>query len=1756
GVFAALFGLSPFVLHGADPAAFEAAVSEAWGPIYTQWKKDQSATEGGKAAALFTDEWLNRRAQMLVRRNYYGSKNASYDSVDVNAYGAHQAMDFDGENTVWEDRSSKLKIRRGQETVTTKYVIFNDDNGGQIEGRRLEDYLFGGTGADTLKGMNGNDYLQGNAGDDVLDGGAGNDMLQGGEGIDTYRFAKGAGIDTITDKDGVISVEGFGVLSAAGASLVASNMWQSIDKKISYTFTDAANGEKDLYVAFFDRADTIIVRNWTNGNLGITLSDASPSPPNSTISGDFVKKIDGTQYAPTATGYDADGSQPGAADILIGTVGVDSISGLGGNDGIVAGDGDDYIDAGDGDDLVMAGSGADTIIGGAGNDVIYGSAQGFLDRPTNVNFVPPVLPSGTEEVARGFSWVVAREDSPRWTDGASILRRVDMLGATVTPSGETTGNTIDAGAGNDYVAAGDGEDIVHGGADDDDIIGMGGADLLFGDEGSDIIYGDGFADGESYGTYTLASAHGDDVISGGAGKDALFGQGGADVLLGGADDDLLWGDDSGSDNGTPWSVQANDYLDGGEGNDLLVGNGGDDTLIGGAGGDSLWGDNHMLPDGSWTAMPAAYQGEDYLDGGEGDDQLNGGGGDDTVLGGAGNDLLWGDADSADANALGSDYLDGGDGDDQIIAGDGNDTVLGGAGNDVLIGDFDEMSNSEGNDYIDGGEGNDIIRGGGGNDTLLGGAGDDQILGGEGNDTLIGGAGTDALMGGAGDDTYIIARGDSLPNASNLAEFIDDNEGQNTIVLQDAQASSLSVQSMGGANLLIQTSPADYLSIANGAAGLSNTFQLGNGATFSTSALVGTFAENIAQTTDSQGNQYLLGGRADDAIVATSAYATLSGGHGNDLLEASGGNATYLYSLGDGADRIHDTSARTNAQGHAVFSQIRFGKDITPESLRLMTGGSSIVIQVGDDAGDVIEASSFDNIYFEFADGRSFSYAEILDQGQWIKGTEGDDVLNGTQWNERIDGFGGNDILNGGDGSDFLNGGSGQDQLTGGHGDDTLQLSGGGLANGDVLFFASGDGYDRIRTDKAYAEGSNSIHFANGIDPRGLQVTRLGGNSLGNVALLMTYGGNDQIEIEAGTATQIKDLVFADGTVLNMQSLVQSILPIGTSGNDLLIGSLGADTLDGGEGNDELRGLDGDDELRGGPGNDLLIGGAGRNTYVFETGSGLDVIRPTAGEEGVLRFDGIALADLRTSWTGGDLVIQNSAGDQVFVTGFSATMSHQWSVQVGDRTLSVADLLNTTNPLPQRSLAIRKQAFIDQQQLQLRSMSQYWVGGGFNGDNNQAIPTEVIQSSLQMTEGISLSYEDYLTQSHVTSTLVTQSRQPIYSDDKSTATKKPVTGKFISVSSLASSGTSVDLSTAQPVYGPSSSVSGGGSAQQDTVLIGWLIPDKKDTQDDARKIIGWETNTEESNYYTTTDTATQKLIIGTEGDDVVLNASDIAKGFRGVIETGAGNDLIQFQSVEITPPYFAPPADVNLRSPNWDWAVLKPNTFVDWQNRKFREHGLGAWIDAGNGDDIVSGTDGNDVIIGGEGSDWLDGQAGADTYIINAVQPGIDHIRDIAEFGTDHDTNMFITYGGDLSRANQDVVDFDGSVQLNNLSYRWDLIESDSDYRTLELFESGRHFLSIDYRTDDSQPNWQVDEWFLQESGVTEATFSTAGVELFKFADGTLLSVKDLLKQIAHHTGSNENSAPIAGGSLVSQSVEEDSALSLQIPAAAFSDPDG
>lgn len=79
-----------------------------------------------------------------------------------------------------------------------------------LTGDKGNDSLYGGNDNDTLRGGSDNDYLTGDAGNDRLlgdngndrlNGGSGNDLLTGGQGADVFIFAKGSGIDRVTDFD-------------------------------------------------------------------------------------------------------------------------------------------------------------------------------------------------------------------------------------------------------------------------------------------------------------------------------------------------------------------------------------------------------------------------------------------------------------------------------------------------------------------------------------------------------------------------------------------------------------------------------------------------------------------------------------------------------------------------------------------------------------------------------------------------------------------------------------------------------------------------------------------------------------------------------------------------------------------------------------------------------------------------------------------------------------------------------------------------------------------------------------------------------------------------------------------------------------------------------------------------------------------------------------------------------------------------------------------------------------------------------------------------------------------------------------------------------------------------------------------------------------------------------------------------------------------------------------------------------------------
>jgi Ca2+-binding RTX toxin-like protein len=114
--------------------------------------------------------------------------------------------------------------------------------------------------------------------------------------------------------------------------------------------------------------------------------------------------------------------------------------------------------------------------------------------------------------------------------------------------------------------------------------------------------------------------------------------------------------------------------------------------------------------------------------------------------------------------------------------------------------------------------------------------------------------------------------------------------------------------------------------------------------------------------------------------------------------------------------------------------------------------------------------------FQFADGSSLTWEELLAKGFDLDGSDGEDSIVGTGVADRIDGRAGNDLIWGLDGADVITGGTGTDGLNGGLGDDTY-------------IFNAGDGATLDGTPTGVTEtlvddgGPDTVQLSSTIDPQ-------------------------------------------------------------------------------------------------------------------------------------------------------------------------------------------------------------------------------------------------------------------------------------------------------------------------------------------------------------------------------------------------------------------------------------------------------------------------------------------------------------------------------------------------------------------------------------------------------------------------------------------------------------------------------------------------
>ncbi len=1072
---------------------------------------------------------------------------------------------------------------------------------------------------DTLKGGKGSDHLFGVTGDDILDGGEGADILEGGQGKDTYVFDGNFGRDIVIDGDGDGTIVINGITLNKFEQVEGTDVVYRDDKKnpqFEIIKINEGSTTSLLIMPLGPRTNSgsVIVKNWSDGNLGLQLSTPEAEAPDMT--GIITRNGNSSDNSISYANYMQDrpdynlGEYKGLS--VNGNEGHDLIMGfLQGNDTLLGGDGNDVISGGfttyiGGSQLLplLEKTGKDFIDGGKGDDFIVVSAQGSVAHGGDDN---DALTAGyamyttTYNVTGNDSHGAITRDQV-WSDIRGLLDfkiESEFTNNLHTYSHQPGVFNDISNVYKEHVGVTSGEKFV----------------LGLADNSYNFTYNYGVNNGIIVPRIDSPLFHFFAPIKPAAGHDLaefanvkganLYGDKGEDTLSGGIYSDYLSG---GDDADTLIGGAGHDILDGGEGDDKIFGDEGNDIIIGGAGNDVLIGSYVSLRDGALD--------DDIIYGGDGDDYLEGGNG--------------------------NDYLDGGSGVDTFSGGKGNDTIVGSVGeiaagggdDDIYIVDFAVIPQANKSAKTSSLVTSSIQYSKEQTSTLT-------IVDTEGSNTL-------ALVGDGGFESISLL-----------------SVGNDLIVQQNGGRIYIQGGLNGAISQIVQGDSVD--AIATGSA--TSHSSLNN-------LLLSNLASAVTRTASTSGTE-LVGGLLNDTLTAHTDGSILIGGRGNDVLKGGLGNDIYVLRVGDGQDTLSETGGTNKiklAEG-ITADQVSLRRD-NGNLLLMVTTGESITVSgmFNTSTGAVIESKAIQSI--EFSDGDVWDSAQILleiTKGIKLVGTDLPDTLRGFEFGDTLDGglgndvlFGGDgdDVLLGGDGNDILHGEAGDDTLTGGVGNDTLR----GEAGNDIYQFGKGDGLDQIFFTSSNIGYEDTLVFSDGVLPADVKLMR----SNQDLKLIIESTG-DSVSLKnyfsEATDSIIKKVVFSDDTEWN-SSYITANVASSSSGNDVLIGDSGANSLSGLEGNDLLVGNAGDDHLNGNAGSDTVIGGLGddtlnggngADTYIFNSGDGKDLIYEYGNDAGIsntISFgEGISESNIKIGQNQMDLVLLiGDSGDQITIYDYYKSYS--------------------------------------------------------------------------------------------------------------------------------------------------------------------------------------------------------------------------------------------------------------------------------------------------------------------------------------------------------------------------------------------------------------------------------------------------------------------------------------------------------------------
>ena len=917
-------------------------------------------------------------------------------------------------------------------------------------------------------------------------------------------------------------------------------------------------------------------------------------------------------------GYASGALTVGATDdVILALSGNDSVHGGGGNDVIEGDDGNDALFGDAGNDSLDGGTGADAMDGGDGDDTYYVDNIGDSASETG---------TGNDTVNAAVSFTIGSNIENLVLTGAALAGTGNALANSIT--GTAGNNVLDGGAGADTLtgglgndsyfvddagdvvseAAGAGTDTVTAslnytlGLNVENLVLAGSARIGTGNSVANSITGTAFND-------TLDGGLGNDTLAGGLGDDQYVVDSAADVVseAAGAGTDTV----TSSVNLTLAANVENLVLAGaariGTGNTLantLTGTAFADTLDGGAGADTLVGglgdDSYKVDSAADVIIEVAGEGTDtvlaafdYTLGAGSIENLTLTGAARVGTGNAGANVITGGS--------GNDTLDGGDGIDTLVGGAGNDTYvvdtatdtiteLAGGGTDTIVSSIDftltatEVENLTLTGSAHVATGNDLDNG------LTGGSGADTLNGLAGNDTLDGGAGADVMTGGLGDDSYFI---------DNVGDVVNEVAGEGT--------DSVVVGS-------------DWTLADN----IENVRLVGTGHTLTGNAANNTLSGDAGndRLDGGDGDDTEIGGDGDDHLVSGSGHDTLAGGSGDDVYEIHGGAADIEDFQG------HDTIDASEAEGDSHIDLSGETESEVEDQICHLGGGGTVTGALNVQFLQDLTGSFADDIAMVRAlvpdimtalqaiqGGAAFGVSSFRDKAIGTFGSAGDwvyrtDATMGTTPAALTAAYGamvasgGNDLpeaqlealmqlgLRAGTEIGFQSNAARFVVL---FTDASYHVAGDGAAagittanNGDAILDGGGIGedYPVIGLVKSALDAANIIpifavtggfettyqNLVTGLG-RGTVVTLAANSS--NVVTAITQG------LTAATTTHIADA-------------------IGGAGNDSLVGNVSDNVLTGNGGNDSLKGGGGNDTLKGGLGTDTAVFSGLRSDYTVTT----------------------------------------------------------------------------------------------------------------------------------------------------------------------------------------------------------------------------------------------------------------------------------------------------------------------------------------------------------------------------------------------------------------------------------------------------------------------------------------------------------------------------------------------------------------------------